>query len=256
MPPPGTSARYAEAVRARRAELRAAPVRAADHRSELRGVLAVARLAAAAQVATEIGRLQAQAREVVDHARRTDRIRFPALLAAAVEELRRWSAARHGAVVHAAARRVAGRYGLALGPLPGEPPGELRLPAPDPAPSPLAGIAGGWRTALLPAAALPLLGLPVAGELAAVAAVGLGAVAAAAVGLHGAAGADRRRLHRWCHEVLAVVRADADAALARLLVRTEQVAGAELDGAVGRRRAAVEAELAELAPAREVSGGR
>jgi len=241
------SSRHAQALRARRSELRAERVALDGHRGELRAELALARLDAAARMSGELAHLDGQARAYLDAAGRADRSRLPAVLAAAVEQLRHGAQAHRAATVHAAARRVAARRGLALGELPGGlgPPGPLRLPTPDPPAPWWTGIAGGWRTALLPAAVLPLLGLPVVGG-SAVLAAGLGLVAATAATTRRGNLADRARLHRWCQEVLTQVRAEGADALARLLVEVEQQVSTALDRAVDRRRSVVTAELTEL----------
>jgi hypothetical protein len=244
--------RYAEAVRARRAELR--DLRdglTGGHRAELRSALAVARLTLAEELATEVRRLGRQARAYLQRCGRRDRARFPGLLLAAADELRTWAAQRREQAVGAAVRQVAARRDVRLGrpwPAPGEHTAPPRLPTPDPGGPSWLPIAGGWRAALLPAASLPLVGLPVAtpAVVAATAAVGIGA--AVLVGGHQSSSTDRLRLRRWCDDVLVSVRADGDAALARLLIRAEQAA-AELDAAVATRRREIEAELARLAPA-------
>lgn len=245
--------RYADAVRARRAELRTArDALAGGHRAELRTALALARLGAAEQLAVATAHLQGEARSYLDRCGRRDRRRFPGLLLHAVDGLRDRAGERHEAAVGAAARRIAAHRGLRIEP--GSPAGaarqsSFRAPSPDPAVSRWTALAGGWRMALLPAAALPFVGLPVATAPALLGATGLGVAAAVVVGGHYTAAADRVRLRRWSDDVLAAVRADVDAALARLLIRVEQAAGAELDAAVARRRVEVDAELAVLLPA-------
>lgn len=250
VPPPPD--RYADAVRARRAELRAArDDLSGGHRAELRSALALARLAAEEELSTAVRSLAGQVRDHLEAAGRRDRARFGVALLGAVEELRRWAADRRNAHVRSAARRVASRRGVrvdrAWPPAP-EPPGPFRAPRPEPAAPRWAPIAGGWRTALLPAASLPLVGLPVASPPAVLATAAVGVAVAVTVGGHQVASADRLRLRRWSEDVLAAVRTDGDAALARLLIHIEQATG-ELDAAVTLRRAQVEAELASLAPA-------
>lgn len=245
--------RYAEAVLARRAELRV--VRSeltGGHRGALRSTLALARLGVAAEFGAELTRLAGQARTYLDGAAAPDRARFPILMLDAVEHLQRWASARRTATVCAAAGRVAARCGVQIEP--GcRPNDEPHRPPPPPRPGRWwwPGVVGGWRAALLPAAALPVLGLPmVAGSTPVLLAIGLGIVTAALVGGHYAATADRARLRAWCDELLAAVRVHSEAALARLLIQVEQAAGAQLDAAVARRRAEVDAELGALSPER------
>jgi hypothetical protein len=240
--------RYADAVRARRAELRAGRDALAGHRAELRTALALARLAVTEEFAAELGRLGGQARVHLGRCGPGDRARFPTVLLSAVDDLRRWAAAHRDATVRSAALRVAARRGLDIEIPRGCPPGPFRPPPAEPARPGWVGAVSGWRAALIPAALLPLLGLPVTTPSAVAGATGLGiAVAVLAGGQHLAA-ADRLRLRHWSESVLAAARAEADAALARLLLGTEQGAGAALDAAVACRRGKVEAELARLAP--------
>lgn len=246
------SPRYSEAVRARRAELRAAITELAREPGELRDELALARLTALAELTTDLTRLGREARTYVDAAGRAGRARFPEVLATAAADLSRAMAARQDALMWAAAGRVAGRRGLRIEAHRAAGPPPPRLPVPD-RPVPMwTGIAGGWRTALLPAAVLPLLGLPVAGTPGVLAAAGLGLLGGIAVGGHCAAAADRARLHGWSREVLLVLRAEATATLGRRLVEVEQAASAGLAAAARRRRDALDGELAVLAPG---SGG-
>lgn len=260
-PAPVPSDRYAEAVRARRAELGSARAElATGHRGELRAALALARLAATAELVAEVARLGRQAQAYLDRCSRRERCRFPVLMLAAVDDLQHWMSGRRLATVRAATRRVARRRGVPIEP--GWPAAGERHPAPKPtSPGPAgslwSGVVRGWRVALLPAAALPLVGLPVvAGSSTILIAVVLGIVAAAVVGNHHAAVADRARLRRWCDEILIAVRADGEAALAGLLIQLEQTAGTDLDTAVARLRAEVDAEIAAIASApSEVAGG-
>jgi len=134
-------------------------------------------------------------------------------------------------------------------PAPGLPTGAVRAL--------LAGAAGGtWRLALLPAAALPAVGLPALGGRAVLPlALGVGmALLAAATRAHRVA-ADRARLRSWAVEVVGATRTALETDLAYRLLELERVAGAELDEAVDRRRAEVDAELRALAADHGGSGG-
>lgn len=245
--------RYADAVRARRAELRAARTDlTGNHRAELRAALVAVRLAAQAELADALAALAAQTHAHLRGCDRRGRAAFPPLLVGAATALREHAAGRRTAAVRVAARRVAARRGITLDaawpPLAEIGARPLRLPDAEPGASPWTWISGGWRAALLPAASLPLVGLSVASPAAVVATAAVGTGAAVLVGGHQAASGERSRLQRWAEEVLRAVRADGDAALARALLRVEG-AGAVLDGAVAARRAEVDAALAELAPA-------
>lgn len=250
MPPPATARpdRYADAVRARRAELRAARDALPGHRAELHTALALARLAATEELAAELARFGVQARAYLDRSGRRERDRFPTLVLDAAGDLRRWAAAHRDVTVRSAARRVAFRRGLAVEVPAADPPGAWRPPAPEPARPPWSLLASGCRTALLPAAGLPLLGLPVTSPSAVAGATGLGVAAVLLAAAHHVAAADRLRLRRWCDGMVAALRADSDTALARLLLATEQAAGAAIEVAAIRRRAEVDGELARLAP--------
>ena len=133
-------------------------------------------------------------------------------------------------------------------------PPTVTLPAPDPSPGAVRALVAGategsWRLALLPAAALPAIGLPaLAGRSTVPLALGLG-LALLLVGTRARRiAADRARLRRWGVEVTATVRGVLETELARRLLEVERRAGAELDDAANRRRAEVEAELRVLAP--------
>lgn len=242
------SDRYADAVRARRAELRAELRALVGYRAELRTALALARLAVTEEFATELGRLAGQARVHLGRCGSRDRARFPTVLLSAVDDLRRWAGTHRDATVRSAARRVAARRGLDVEIPRGGPPGPLRPSPPEPARPAWVGAVSGWRAVLIPAALLPLLGPPVTTPSAVAGATGLGVAVAVLAGGRQLAASDRLRLRRWSEGVLVAARADADAALARLLLGIEQGAGAALDAAVACRRAEVEAELARLVP--------
>jgi hypothetical protein len=261
--------RYADAVRARRAELRG--VRAllvGGHRVELRHCVTASRLAAAAALAAALAVL---GRELRHHAARADRAgreALPSLAGVAVARLVDQVLAEWALVLLTGLRGVAAPRCV-----PGPPPLwpadaadpvvalitcrlSVALPGPDPpvgaARAVLAGVTGGtWRLALLPAAVLPAVGLPVLGGRAVLLpalALGLGLVVAG-VRAHRVA-ADRARLRRWADEVVATVRVELNTELARRAVEVERVAGAELDELVAQRLAWVDAELRALAPER------
>ncbi len=249
--------RYAEAVRARRAELRAeqGPL-AGTHRAELRAELGLARIVAADAAAAAFTDL---AREVRAHTAHPDRAvprALPACLPAALDAL----AARVRTAILAqlapALRRIATARRLDLGPgWPARPP--LRRPLLDAAPAApvraprLAGAAEGlavWRVALLVLAAMPLVGLPVwGGPALAPVAVGVGAAAVVVAVLARRGGAERALLRRQIDAMLAQARAALRVDIERMLLELERSAAAELDAAVERRRTAVEAELLALA---------
>ena len=250
--------RYADAVRARRAELRAERAAlAGSHRVELRTELALARLAVTDLVATALRQLTREARDRVAAADRIGRERIPADVAAAVAALAALVDAELIGELAPALRRIAGSRALELPDgWPAVPTGRPPLVADAfarPRTPLLAGTLEGitvWRTALVPVAALPLFGLPVLGGPA-LAPLALGtAMAALVVAVrHRRAEVERVALTRAVDEAVATARALLDADTGRRLLELERSAGAELDHAVLRRRAAVEAELRELSPA-------
>jgi hypothetical protein len=249
--------RYAEAVRARRAELRAERAAlAGSHRVELRTELALARLAVADLLATALRQLVREARERIATADRAGRKRLPADVATAVAALAAAVDTELTGELLPALRRIAGVRALQL------PDGWPAVPAARPPVVDdafarpriplLAGALEGitvWRTALVPVAALPLLGLPVLGGPA-LAPLAVGATVGALVVAvrHRRAQVERAALLREVDEAVATTRVLLDADTGRRLLELEQSAGAELDQAVLRRRAAVEAELRELSP--------
>ncbi|GAA1297288.1 hypothetical protein [Pseudonocardia xinjiangensis] len=260
--------RYVDAVRARRAELRAArALLTGGHRGELRSCLALSRITAAADAEAALAGLAREAADHVDIGRRAARQQLPGLLATAVDALAVEVHAGWAAALRPALRRIAGERDLVLDPgWPRLPPPRLpglaaAVPAPAGRPrSLLAGAADGaalWRLALFPLAALPLLGLPaLAGPALAPLAVGAGVAAVVATVRARRTSAERLRLHRHTEQVLAAAARAVDADLGRRLVELERAAVAALDAAVLRRRAEVDAELALLAPERtgQVSG--
>ena len=270
--------RYADAVRARRAELAdARALLAGSHRAELRSELALSRLVAADALAGALAHLARESRDHIGHADRAVRLRFPVLLAAAPDLVAAAVHQRWSAELAPGLRRIATVRSLGVGPgWPRLPPPRLPvLPAPPAvervraARSLLTGAVEGlalWRLVLLPLAALLMVtpGL----ELGAPTDLGLGVPAwpallplAAGVGVAGAVVVVRSRrvalervgLRRCAEETLAAVRVAVEADLGRRVLEVERWAGAELDAAVSRRRRALDAELSALAPDREAA---
>jgi hypothetical protein len=257
--PDGRRDRYADAVRARRAELRArrGPL-LGGHRAELRACLAAGRLTVSTELSTACVELH---RELRDHADRADRAGRAALLmdaSDAVDRLAAHAGERFTAAVVPGIRRVAAARNVPE--VEQWPPGAvaavlLRRPVPIPLPSPeppqpiRTTLAGTWRTVPVSAAALPAAGLPAFGGRAVLPlAIGVGlALLAWAVAAQRVA-ADRARLRRWAAEVVNTVRTAVDTELARRALELERVAGAALEEAVVGRRAVLEAELQTLAP--------
>jgi hypothetical protein len=256
--------RYADAVRARRAELRSVrSLLLGGHRVELRHCVTAGRLAASAEVAEALAGLGRELRHHAARAGRAGRAALPATAGVAVDRLVDHVVARWAVALVTGLRRVAAPRcppGVLPWPMGTEPVVALvqrRPPVALPGPDPPAGsvralllVTGGtWRLALLPAAVLPAVGLPALGGLAVLPpALGIGlALLAVGVRAHRVA-ADRLRLRRWADESLATVRAALDTELARRSVEVERVAGAELDELVARRLAWVDEELRALAP--------
>jgi hypothetical protein len=260
--------RYADAVRARRAELRARrALLAGGHRAELRTRLALARIAATAEIAGELAGLGRELRAHADRSDRRTRERLPDLVGRAAQVLAHRARGRRERLL-AEIRVIAGSRGLLPGlhwpasavAVPGP-----SLPAPAGGPSALlTGLldgAGWWRVAPavlgLPVLGLPVLGLPVPGGLGpATAAVSAGlavAALAAAVAARRAA-ADRARWRAWGIEAVAALRVHALTDLDSWLVGLEARVLADLDRAAVRAAAQIDAELAALTPA--VTGAR
>ena len=273
-PDPARPDRYADAVRARRRELREASTLLLTGPRELRHGLAVARLAASAELTRALAGLERELRDHVERGGGTarDRRALPALAARGVEELAGHLARRWTALVLPGVRRVFVVRGLpppvAWTPLLDGPPGRpdplaavlarppaLGLPHPEPPPPALravltgAAAGGAWRLALLPAAALSAAGLPALDGRVRPAAVGIGLALLAVAARAHRAGAERVRLRSWSLAVVATVRQAGEAEIARRLLEVERLAGAALDTAVARRRAEIDAELRALAPA-------
>lgn len=257
--------RYADAVQARRRELRELRERlAGGHRGELRSCLALSRLAAAGHASASLAALR---REAAEHIRRGDRAardRLPDHVTAAVDGITAATGARWVAELGPPLRRIASERGLAVEP------GWLRLPVPrapgppppeaaPPGPTLIAGVIEGaalGRLALFPLAALPLAGLPALGGPAlAPLAVGVGLTALVVAARSRRLAAERERLRRRVEQVVVAGAAAIEADLDRRLVELEPGVSAALDAAVLRRRAAVERELAALAPERAGSRG-
>jgi hypothetical protein len=257
--------RYADAVLARRRELRQLRERlAGGHRAELRSCLALSRLATLRDISEALAGLRREAEEHVRRGDRSARVRLPDHVTAAVDAIAADAAARWAAGLGPPLRRIATERGLAVEP------GWLRLPAPrppgPPPPEPatdrpvlLAGLIEGaalGRLALLPLAVLPLVGLPALGGPAlAPLAVGVGVTALVVAARARRIGTERERLHRRVEQIVAAASAAIEADLDRRLVELELDASAALDAAVLRRRAAVDRELASLAPERAGSRG-
>jgi hypothetical protein len=257
--------RYADAVLARRRELRELRERlAGGHRGELRSCLALSRIDATGEAAEMLAALR---REAAEHVRRGDRQvrdRLPEHVIAAVAAIATAVAARWAAALGPPLRRIATERGLALAPgwprlpaprAPGPPPPE----PPGPGASLLTGVMEGaalGRLALLPIAALPLAGLPALGGPA-LAPLALGACLAAVVVTARArrVATARARLDRWVEQAVAAAATAIEADLDRRLVELERGAAAALDAAVLRRRAAVDRELALLAAEKAGSHG-
>jgi len=248
--------RYADAVRARRAELRELRARlAGGHRGELRSCLALSRLAATADAAAALAALRREAAGHVGRGDRWVRDRLPAQLGEAVDAIATAVAAHWARELRPPLRRIATERGLVVEPgwprLPAARPVRVPPPAPAPAPSLLTGVVEGaalWRLVLVPLAALPLVGLPALGgpALAPLAvATGVAAVVAAAAARRTAV--HRVRLQRTVEQVLGAAAVAIDGDLDRRLVELERTADAVLDAAVLRRRAEVDRELALLA---------
>ena len=251
--------RYIDAVRARRVELRAwRGLLTGGHRAELRSCLALSRIAAAAEAS---GALAGLAREAADHIETGDRAargscptcsprlsppsrststpdgRWPCAPRCAGSRpngICRWIRAGPGCR-HRSSRRCRQRR---------SPPVACGRCSPVLPTGPRS-----WRLALFPVAMLPLLGLPaLAGPALAPLAAGAGVAAVAATARARRTAAERARLRCHTEQVLAAAALAIDADLGRRLVELERTVVAALDAAVLRRRAAVDAELALLAP--------
>ena len=261
--------RYADAVRARRAELRsAADMLTGNHRTELRGELALSRISAVDSAAAGLAQLGREARSHVEDADRATREQLPKPLAAALDAVAAGVHREWCAELRPALRRVATTRSLdvAVDPVwPRLPDPRLPVLGPDAQPellrpgrSLLLGAAHGlavWRLAVLPLALLPLFGLPALGGPAlAPLAVGLGAAGAVAAVRSQRTTLERATLRRFVDQTIAAGRAAIDADVGRRLLEVERSVGGDLDASVTRRRVAVEAERRLLA-ADGASGG-
>ena len=255
--------RYADAVRARRAELRAelSPL-AGTHRAELRAELGLARIVATDAAAAAFADL---AREVGAHIGHPDKAvgrALPGRLPAALDGLAARVHTTTLAQLGPALRRIATGRRLDLGPAwPALPPPRLPLLAGAPA-APvraprLAGAAEGlavWRVAFVMLAAMPLVGLPVwGGPALAPVAVGLGVAAVVVAVIARRGHAEQALLRRQVDAVLGQARVALRVDAERMLLELERSAAADLDVAVQRRRAVVEAELLALTRPRAVA---
>lgn len=252
--------RYADAVRARRVELRAErQALAGGHRAELRSALVLARLTVAGASSSGLRALAREAEQWIGSADRAGRAALPGAVAAAVDQVVTVCGAALAAELGPALRRAAGARGLVM------PPGWPVLRALDPPPRPdvwvprgrfrgqmLSGAVAGlalWRVLLIPLGALPLVGLPALGGPAlAPLAAGL-AIAGIVLAVRSrVVAADRAALRRGVDDTLAAARLVIEAGTARRLVEIERSAGDELDRVVDARRTVVDAELGRLAP--------
>ncbi|HVH22473.1 MAG TPA: hypothetical protein VNA11_08450 [Pseudonocardia sp.] len=249
--------RYADAVRARRAELRALRAQlTGGHRTELRSALALSRVTASAEISAALAALAAQVTAHLAGADRADRRSFPDRLGVALDDL----AARLPAQWAAAVRPTLLRIGTARGlPMPAGWPalpveaGCLPMPVPERAGrlrAVSASLAHGivpWRLSLV---VVPLWGMPALGGRAlAPLAAGAALAAVAAVAHARLVAAERARLRRFADTVLAAAGVALAAELGRRLIQLEASATAALDAAAHRRQAEVTAELARLARA-------
>jgi len=255
------SHRYDDAVRARRVELiDERRLLGGTHRAELRSELALSRIAASDVIAAAFTQLRRETRAHVEHRDRAVRNRLPTLLGPAVDALATAVHGRWAAELTPGLRRIAALRSLDVG-RPGWPPLpalRARPVAPrTPERSPLlTGASDGltlWRLVLVPLAVLPLFGLPVLGGPAlAPLAMGVGAAVAVLAVRSRRIASERAALRRCVDETLTSARTALEGDLGRRLLELERSAGADLDTAVLRRRAAVEAEWRELVP--EVAG--
>lgn len=240
--------RYADAVRARRAELRAMQATLRTYPVELRGRLTLARLAAERAAGTAVDELAGEAAAHVT----AGTPHLPAAVDAAAGAVLAEVHAGWAAAVRPALRRIAAERGWV--PEPAWP----RLPAPHrpvparPAPAPPGGLltrlgegAALGRLALLPLAVSPAL---VGGRALVPLAAGTG-LAALGVAVAAHRGAVRRqRLHRHVEHTLAGLRTGVARELTRWTVETERTAGHTLDTELTRIATDLDRELRLLAP--------
>ena len=255
--------RHADAVRARRAELRAElGSLAGTHRAELRAELGLARIVAADAAAAAFAGLGRRSGGTPPTPSGRSAVRCPPACPPRSTLLPRGSTSAVLAQLAPALRRIATARRLDLGPAwPALP--SPRLPLLDAGPAApvraprLAGAAEGlavWRVAFVALAAMPLVGLPVwGGPALAPVAVGIGAAAVAVAVLARRGSAEQALLRRQVEALLAQARAALRVDVERMLLELERSAAAELDAAVQRRRAVVEAELFALTGPRAVA---
>ena len=251
--------RYAEAVRARRAELHALRDQlTGGHRTELRSTLALTRVTASAEISAVLAALAGQVAAHLAGADRAARRSFPDRLGLALDDLAarlptHWSAALRPALLRIGTARGlpmpagwpvlpvdAGRRAVTKPIL--EPAGRLR--------SVSASLTHGivpWRLSLI---IVPLWGMPALGGRA-LAPFAAGAVLVAVVAAAHArlVAAERARLRRFADTVLAAAGVALAAELGRRLSQLEASAARALDAAAHRRQDEVTAELARLARA-------
>ena len=257
--------RYADAVRARRAELRGLRDQlAGGHREELRSALALSRLAASAEIAAALTELSADVAGHLDRADRADRRWFAARLTHAVDDTANRLHARWVAELRPTLLRIATARSLPVRPgwpilLPARP-----LPAP-PEPAPdgrlrrleagaLLGAAQHgaalWRLVLVPLVLLPVWSMPALGGRAlAPLAAGTGIATVAVAARARWVAVERARLRRRSDAVIAAAGRALHADLGRRLLELDATAAGALDAAARTRHAEVDAELALLAPA-------
>jgi len=248
--------RYAEALSARRSELRT-ELRALDGwRAALRAELALVTVASRA----EIGRALLRQRERCGPW--LGRAGVPALVAPALERMRSWLIGSALAEASAAVCRVAGGV-LGPEPLPVEliPPAAHRDHRPTPGgvlpvpPRPVgwleavvrSGGGGAVRVALVLAAGAPALGLGVAGgRILLPLTIGVALAAVVLLARHRRAAVERERWAHWVDAALdatvAAVRAELDTALIGLEQRSARL----LEHLAAERRSAITAELRAL----------
>jgi hypothetical protein len=244
--------RYGDAVRARRRELRERrALLVPGHRAALRDALLLARSGARTAAAAELAALR---READAHLAGPRHRALGALLPAAVAVVEHRVQEVWAHEARAAVRRTAADRGIRLPArwpeAPRPPSARATAPAPD-RPRSAATLAdpGVWRTAVFPLAVASLavaVGATTAGPALLLPAAGAGVGVLVVAVRHRRAVLDRTRLRRWCDELLDAAATDLDAATAHAATALAATAGAELDTAVERHRAALEAELTLL----------
>ncbi|WP_232661318.1 hypothetical protein [Pseudonocardia sp. TRM90224] len=254
--------RFADAVRARRAELRAErALLAGSHRAELRNELALSKVEASATAEAAFGRLTREVRQHLDAAGRRHLRALPTLVAEALAAMGVATGGAWAAALRPALRRIAARRSLALPPgWPHLPEHRIGVAPPEPEPARptlalLVGAAGGVtasRAVVLPLVLLPLAGLPAIGG-AGLLPLGAGAAVAGAVVALRSHGTSLRRaaLRRAVDDALVAARTALDNDLARRLLEVERTVGVELDAAAAARLAVLDRELREILPGGE-----